>query len=542
MTPEHVKNIDASIAQLKKIIDISDDEIKQFKRLKLQHHNYEPITLKFKLTDSEVANFAVNQYQYPGVAVNARLMRTYPDKDIFAHVLGFVGRINIAELKRLNATDYASTLFIGKVGVEKFYEDILHGKVGYDQEETDASGRVIRSIKRLPPQPGHSLYLTLDRNLQITAYNALGVNRGAVIAIDPSNGEVLAMVSKPSYDPNSFVNGISHSNYEQLANSRDQPLYNRAIRGQYPLASTIKPYAALTALDSGVVKPSFRISDPGYYKLPNRVRVYKDWKKGGHGVVNASFAISVSCDTYFYTIAKMMGIKQIAYVLDQFGFGQPTKIDMGEEVPGLVPTPKWKMGAKGLPWYPGDTIISGIGQGFMLTTPLQLAQAVSVLSQRGNFHQVHLLHRSLSSDGMVQVNQPAERKTVVLNDASNWDTVIDAMEHVISQNYGTGYRFGRDAKYKVAAKTGTAQVYTAKQFEKGEVIPEALRDHSLFIAFAPVENPKIAIAVVVENSTEASHVARQVMDAYLAPSPPPPLPEAEPLVTDQPSAPEEVDL
>lgn len=520
ITPEHIKDINGVIERLRQLMPISDDEINSFKRQRKQHHSYEPVTLKFKLTDREVANFAVNQYQFPGVAVNARLMRYYPDKDLFAHVLGFVGRINIEELRQLNANDYASTLFIGKVGIEKFYENELHGKVGYEMQETDASGRVVRTMKHLPPEPGKDLYLTIDRRLQLAADQAFATNRGALVAIDPTNGEILAMVSKPSFDPSNFVNGISHADYEALANSRDQPLYNRAIRGRYPLASTIKPFMGLTALDNGYVTRSWSIPDPGWFQLPNSSHIYKDWKKGGHGRVNVSLAITMSCDTYFYTIAKMMGIKHIAKALKQFGFGQYTHIDMGEELPGLVPTPQWKMATKGLPWFPGDTVISGIGQGFLLTTPLQLAQAVMVMSVKGQFPQVHLLQKYADVNGITQDNTPTAHPAVELNHDDVWDHIHDAMANVIRKGYGTGYRFGRDAKYSVAAKTGTAQVYTAKHYEKGEFIPEYYRDHSLFIAFAPVEDPKIAVAVIVENSTEAAHIARQLMDAYLLPPAP----------------------
>lgn len=517
ITPNRVKDLDATIAGLQQFITISDDDIAGFHKLKKQHRAYEPVPLKLKLTDIERAKFAINQYRFPGVDVKARLIRHYPLGETLAHVLGYVGRINEKELQRVDPINYSATNFIGKLGLERYYEKLLHGRVGYQRVEVDASGRIVRVLSRTSPVPGNDIYLTLDSDLMAAIFKALGTHRGAVVAIDPRDGSVLALASTPSFNPNLFVRGISRDEFKAYHDSPEQPLYNRAIRGQYPLASTIKPFLALQGLDSGEVSTSWRIRDPGYYRLPRSSHIYRDWKRGGHGWVDVRRAIKVSCDTYFYRLALQMGITQIDSILTRFGFGIPTKIDMKEELSGLVPSPAWKLSSKGEHWYPGDTLVSGIGQGFMLTTPLQLANATAALSMRGVRHRPHLLDKQVSPDNITIPYKPSPEFPVVLKHESTWDTVIDAMRAVITEAGGTGYRFGRDAPYSVAAKTGTAQVYSSKFHEPFEDndLPEKLRDHSLFIAFAPKDNPRIAVAVVVENSKLASEVARTTMDHYL---------------------------
>ncbi|KTD82325.1 penicillin-binding protein 2 [Legionella waltersii] len=518
ITPERVKNMKKTLAKLQKLLpSITNEDIDNFYKAKSQNRAFVPIPIKLKLSQEEVAIFASNQYHYPGVNIKARLMRHYPLGEMTAHALGYVGRINLEELKQVDPTNYRATNFIGKAGVEKYYEDILHGKVGYQMAETDVSGRTLRVINKIFPHSGAKLYLSLDVRLQEAAYKALKDKRGAVVVINSHNGEVLAMVSSPSFDPNIFVSGVSKDDYKILSNALQRPLFNRAVRGVYPPASTIKPFVGLAGLDNGFVTTDTEIWDYGKYRLPTASHVYRDWKKTGHGVINFKRAITVSCDIYFYQLGYRMGITNIAKMLMKFGLGQLTHIDLYEEANGVVPTAEWKRKSKGVSWYPGDTVISSIGQGFMLATPLQMANATAALSQHGKRFKPHLLMKTVNSDNnAVEEYKPLKEKTIKLHEKANWDIVKEAMHNVLISNEGTGYRFGRNPPYPVGGKTGTAQVYSGKQYEKAkyEDIPEHLRDNSLFIAFSPVDHPDIAIAVVVENDVLASTVARQVLDTY----------------------------
>lgn len=516
--PEHVKDIKKTLVKLKELLpSISDDDIEAFNKVRTQSRSFVPIPIKLKLNQEEVAIFAINQYHFPGVSIKARLMRHYPLGEMTAHVLGYVGRINIEELKKVDPTNYRATNFIGKAGVEKYYEDILHGKVGYQMVETDVSGRTLRVINKQNPHSGAKLYLSIDIKLQEAAYEALKGKRGALVVINSHNGEILAMVSSPSFDPNIFVGGVSTKDYKILSNALQRPLFNRAVRGVYPPASTIKPFVGLAGLDKGFVTTTSEIYDPGKYKLPTAKHIYRDWKKTGHGTMNFKRAITVSCDTYFYHLGNKMGISNIEDMLVKFGLGQLTHVDLHEEANGIVPSVRWKRQVKGVAWYPGDTLITAIGQGFMLATPLQMANATASLSQHGQRFRPHLLTKTVNSDNEeVDEYKPIEEYPVYLREEANWNIVAEAMHSVLTSNEGTGYRFGRNPPYPVAGKTGTAQVFSGHQYEKTkyEDIPEALRDNSLFIAFTPVETPDIALAVVVENDVTASTVARQVLDAY----------------------------
>ncbi|MBA2656468.1 MAG: penicillin-binding protein 2 [Tatlockia sp.] len=519
--PEHVKDIQQTLKKLQTLIpSITEGDIENFNRARKQNRSFVPIPFKLKLTQEEVANFASYQYHFPGVSIKARLMRYYPLGEETAHFLGYVGRINVQELRQVDPSNYRATNFIGKSGIEKFYEDVLHGEVGYQQAEIDVSGRTIRIINKQNPVSGKKLYLTVDSRLQHAAYLAMKDKRGAVVAINTQGGEILAMVSSPSFDPNVFVNGISSNDYKILATAPERPLYNRAVRGLYPPASTIKPFMGLAGLEKGVVDTKFSIYDPGWFRLPGVSHPYRDWKKSGHGFINLKRAITVSCDTYFYNLGHKMGIAAIEDMLSQFGFGQPTHVDLNEEAAGLLPNKLWKRQTKGLPWYPGDTIITSIGQGYMLVSPLQLANATASLSKKGKRFRPHFLKYTEQGDsGKSHEYQALEEYPMHLKDENHWTIIAEAMREVIISNEGTGYRFGRTAPYSVAAKTGTAQVFGGKHYEKArkiryEEIPEFLRDHSLIIAFAPVEAPEIAIAVMVENDLTASNVARKVMDTY----------------------------
>ncbi len=517
IVPERVKNLRDTLERLQALLpSISQNDLDNFEHARRQNHAYVPIPLKLKLNQDDVALFASNQYQFQGVSIKARLMRFYPLGETCAHVLGYVGRINIQELQQVNATNYRSTNFIGKAGIEKYYEDKLHGKVGYQQLETDVSGRAVRVLTKQAPVSGEKLYLTIDSRLQQVAYDALQDKRGAVVVMNVNNGDILAMSSAPSFNPNLFVNGISNDDYKTLSNALNRPMYNRAVRGLYPPASTVKPFIAIAGLDKEIVNIHTRIFDPGWYRLPGVKHQYRDWRRKGHGVINVKRAITVSCDTFFYQMGNKMGISAIEDMLVQFGFGQLTHVDLLEEAPGLVPSPHWKRQSKNLPWYPGDTLITSIGQGFMLASPLQLANATASMSQHGRRFRPHLLSKTVDDENKVHHFKPVEEYPIRLKNTDNWTIITEAMHSVITENEGTGYKFGRNAPYSVAAKTGTAQVFSLSQDEKKQYqnIPEGLRDHSLFIAFAPVEKPEIAVAVLVENDTVASIVARKVMDAW----------------------------
>ena len=447
------------------------------------------------------------------MSVQATLLRTYPLSNAMSSVLGYVGRINERELQTVDATNYAATNFIGKLGIEKYYEKELHGTVGYRQVETDAGGQAVRILKNIPSVSGKNLYLTIDSRLQLAAQKALGKNHGAVIAIQPSTGQILALVSNPSYDPNLFVNGISQKDFNQLQNDPAHPLYNRTLRGLYPPGSTIKPFIATEALNANITNTEFTLFDPGWYKLPNSSHVFHDWKPDGHGWVNISKAIIESCDTYFYDLSHKMGIDRIDDILGQFGFDKPTGIDMGEELAGNIPSPEWKMKNRGLPWYPADTILSGIGQTFMQVTPVQLAAATATLANHGVRFRPQLLFATQADDEQIIYTQPITETPIVLKQDIYWQTIINAMQNVIIE--GTGYSFGHTS-YSVAAKTGTAQVVnTRENYNAADEIPIQLRNNSVFIAFAPIQNPKIAISVVIENSHDAIRISREIMDSYL---------------------------
>ncbi len=519
--PYEVKNMKATLAGLQDIIDLSDDDLAQFQKQLHQHRRFDEIPLKLKLSEEEVARFAENQYRFPGVLVKARLMRNYPFGESFSHVLGYVGRINAQELQEIDATNYSASHYIGKLGIEKYYEEELHGQVGYEQVENDASGKPLRVLNEIKGTPGTNLYLTLDSQLQFVAEKALDGHRGAVVAIEPATGQVLAMVSQPGYDPNIFVTGINTKDYQALQSSPDRPLFDRALRGLYPLASTVKPYYALQGLETGTITEDTRIYDPGYYELPNYSRPFRDWRRGGHGTVDVERAIVQSCDTFFYTLAAKLGIKRMDDVLNAFGYGQLTGIDLDDELPGVVASPEWKEKTFKQRWYPGDTINAGIGQGYMQATPLQLAQAVATLANRGKRFMPYLLLGDQMPGKNYVPQQPIPLESVPVKDPDNWDVVISAMEEVVTS--GTATRYGRNHTYTIAGKTGTAQVIAKRAGLEGEQdqdsLPERFRDHHLFVAFAPVDNPKIAVAVISENSNIAIEVARAIFDYYLGTPP-----------------------
>ena len=518
ITPFETRNIKATLDGISKIITLSDNDLQQFQKQLKQHRRFEEIPLKIRLTEEEFGRFAENQHRFPGARINARLMRYYPYSDSFSHVLGYVGRINTQELTEIDATNYSASHYIGKLGIEKFYEEELHGNVGYRQVESDASGKSIRILKEINGTPGKNIYLTLDSGLQFVAETAMKGHRGAVVALDPTNGDVLAMVSEPSYDPNMFVVGITQEDFQILQESPERPLYNRALRGLYPPGSTIKPFLALQGLETGFINEDTTISDPGWFEIPNSSHRYHDSKPGGHGSVNLHTAILSSCDIYFYKLAERMGITNMDKMLSQFGYGKISDVDLDHELPGVLASPEWKRTAKGAHWYPGDTINSGIGQGYMQVTPMQLAVATATLANRGVKVTPHLLLGEQTPGEAYQVHQPDSPSTVTLHDEHDWERVINAMQDVVAAPHGTAHRYGKNHTYTIAAKTGTAQVI-AKRNQDGkdnqDAWPERFRDHHLFIAFAPADHPQIALAVISENSNVAIETARALFDYYL---------------------------
>jgi penicillin-binding protein 2 len=522
ITPEQIHDMQKTLDGLATLVNIRDVDRERFDKLRARTPSFKPVPLRFHLSDEEVARFAIDRHRYPGVDIVAGLSRHYPHGPLVSHALGYVGRIDERDLQRIDASNYSGTTHIGKVGIEKTYEQTLHGTVGYRQVETNAEGRVLRTLVRTPPVPGENLYLTLDAELQNMTEQVFGDRTGAAIAIEPDSGDILAFVSKPTYDPNLFVNGIDSETYQALRDDDNQPLFNRALRGQYPPGSTLKPFVGLGGLEQGITSEHAHTFCPGYYQLPGKDRKYRDWKRSGHGSVDLTNAIAQSCDVYFYDLALSMGIDRLHDFLAQFGFGERTGIDISGELPGLLPSREWKRGARNQPWFPGETLISGIGQGFVLTTPVQLASATATLSKYGLRMKPHIVASTQKYDDS-ELSPVASEPVldITIEDRHHWDVVIDAMREVVHGKRGTARKVGEDSGYEFAGKTGTAQVFGLKEEEKydAEKLAEKLRDHSLFIAFAPVTAPKIAVAVIVEHggsgSAVAAPIARTILDAYL---------------------------
>ncbi|AJQ50352.1 TPA: penicillin-binding protein 2 [Pseudomonas putida] len=518
MTRERAGNWQEVLDTIVEVLDLTADDRALFeKRMRQGRRPFEPVPILFELNEEQIARVAVNQFRLPGVEVVAQLVRHYPQGAHFAHSVGYVGRINEKELKTLDPVNYSGTHHIGKTGIERFYEDDLHGQVGYEEVETNARGRVLRVLKRTDPKPGKDIVLSLDIKLQEAAEAALGGRRGAVVALDPRTGEVLAMVSQPSFDPNLFVTGISFKAYAELRDSIDRPLFNRVLRGLYPPGSTIKPAVAIAGLDSGAVNASSRVFDPGYYQLPNYDHKYRNWNRSGDGWVDLDTAIMRSNDTYFYDLAHKMGIDRLSSYMNKFGIGQRVSLDMFEESAGLMPSREWKRATRRQAWFPGETLILGIGQGYMQATPLQLAQATALIANKGVWNRPHLA-KTIEGQQPVDEN-PMEN--IVLRDKSDWAKVTHGMEQVMHNARGTARKAAAGAQYRIAGKSGTAQVVAIKQGEKYDrnKLQERHRDHALFVAFAPAEAPKIVVSVMVENGESGSGVAapvvRQIMDAWL---------------------------
>lgn len=522
IVPERVDDMPRTLEQLQQIIRISDEDLSRFqRRLEEYRRPFEEIPLSYDLNEEEIARFSVRRHQFPGVEVEAELVRYYPHSELTAHVLGYVGRINREELQRIDSVNYAGTNYIGKSGIERFYEQLLHGSVGYQHVETNARGRILRVLEREAPVPGEDIQLQLDMRLQRKAYELLEGRRGAIVAIEPSTGGILALASVPGFDANKFVTGISVDDYRELSTSIDKPLFNRALRGQYPPGSTIKPMLAVAALDSGATTRSKKIWDPGYFQLKEGGRRYRDWKRTGHGWVDLKDAVAQSCDVYFYEMSVEMGVDTMHSYLSAFGFGEDATLDVSGALSGLLPSRDWKRAYRNEPWYPGDSVNMGIGQGFFLATPLQLATATALIANRGTWIEPRLL-KDIKGERSVAEFLPEEtHQPLTLDNPEDWEFVVDSMEEVMHGRRGTARRVGANADYRMAGKTGTAQVFSLEQDEEydAEEVRERLRDHALFVGFAPTDEPEIAVAVIVENggggSGVAAPVARELFDAWL---------------------------
>lgn len=531
ITPEQVPDMDKTLRALVSNGILDEDATDRVRELIRSKRRFDSIPILQRMSDAEVAQFAVLRPYFPGVEIRARLARAYPYGTVAAHALGYVGSISPADQERVDAAAYSGTSYIGKVSVERAYEDELHGSVGHADVLVNVHGRVMQNLNTELSVPGKDLILSLDIPTQIAAEDALGERRGAVVALDPRNGEILALASTPSYDPNAFISGLSRADFRALQTDVNQPLFNRALRGKYPPGSTIKPIIALAGLQEQAIQPNERKYCIGHFSLPGNSHRYRDWKPEGHGMVDMHDAIAQSCDTYFYDLANELGIDSMAQTLASFGFGASTGVDISPESQGLVPSREWKRrnfaAREDQVWYPGETVITGIGQGYLLATPLQLAHATAAIAMRGQRFQPSIVRGVRDPvTGTVTLREPLQLPPVAVATPEYWDEIIDAMRGVVYDARGTARALGRNSPWSMAGKSGTAQVFTVAQDEEYDEteLAERMRDHALFVAFGPLEDPRIAVAVIVENggsgSGVAGPVARKVLDTYLQQSAP----------------------
>lgn len=525
LVPEQISDMAGTLEKLASLIEISDEQKDSFLKQVKAQRRFNSIALKEQLNDTEVAILAANQHLFPGVTVEARLSRNYPFGDLFTHALGYIGKINTRELQQLDtdgeAANYAATRDIGKIGLERFYQKELHGTMGYQEVEVNNRGRLIRVLRSVPAVSGQNIHLGLDVGLQLTAQQVLKNQRGAIVAMDPRNGAVLAFYSNPSYDPNLFVHGISSANYNALLNSRDKPLINRVTQGTYPPASTIKPHLALLGLETNTISASTKIWDPGFFTLPNSDHRFRDHISWGHGWVDVYTAIMKSCDTFFYEMGIKLGIDRISEYMSKMGFGERSGIDILEESSGIMPSRGWKRARHNQPWYPGDTVPLSIGQSYWTTTPLQLVVATAVLINSGNMATPHLV-TAFSDDKSKTEHSPALQPVIDVVNPNNWRIVMDTMHRTVKDIGGTAHRAFVGTDYDSAGKTGTAQLAAIAQDEKydAKTVDERLRDNAMYIGYAPYDKPSIVIAVALENAggggSNAAPIARQMMDYYFA--------------------------
>ncbi|MCK5898183.1 MAG: penicillin-binding protein 2 [Methylococcales bacterium] len=504
------EKLDDTLTRLQVLLNIPNEKIAEFHKQRKRHKPFIPTPFLSNLTEEEMAKFAVMRPFFPGVEIKVRLTRYYPYDLLTAHVVGYVGRINKKELKSLPEQEYRGTHYIGKVGIEQSYETQLHGKAGYTEEETNAQGRSVNTLKEVESKSGANLHLTLDIDLQKIAYDALEGFNGAVVAIEVKTGNVLAFASRPSFNPNLFVNGISYKAYEALRDSPDRPLFNRALRGQYPPGSTVKPFMGLAGLKYKVITARKSTPCRGFYQVPKDKHRFRDWKHWGHGATNLNKAITQSCDVYFYDLAFQLGINRMYDFMTQFGFNQKTGLDLKGEKKGLFPSREWKKKHKKKMWYPGDSVITGIGQGFSLATPIQLAKATATLANYGQPITPHLVDSLVESNITKPLALETEKKIPL--DKNNIEIVIAAMVNVVHGRGGTAGRISKGISYKIAGKTGTAQVFTVKQHEtyNQHKLNKKLHDHALFVSFAPASDPQIAVSVIVEHGGHGGSVAAPI--------------------------------
>ncbi|MBY8073193.1 penicillin-binding protein 2 [Vibrio fluvialis] len=527
--PEKVKNMDETIARLQQILTITPEQIAAFEKERRQTRRFNSVPLLTQLTEEEVAKFSVQQYKYPGVSVSANLKRYYPYGEVLTHVIGYVSRINDRDIERLvregKEANYQATRDIGKLGIERYYEDLLHGEAGYQEVEVNSRGRVIRTLKYVPPTPGKDIVLNLDIKMQLYVHSLFNGRRGSAVVLDPKDNGVLAMVSSPSYDPNAFVHGISGKEYSELLNDKDRPLVNRTTLGIYPPGSTVKPFIAVSALEEGVITPNTTRNDPGYWRIPNsKTRPFRDWLRWGHGKVDIIKALEESVDTFFYQIAYDMGIDRLSDWMMKFGFGDYTGIDITEESKANMPTRDWKMARHRTPWYQGDTIPVGIGQGYWTATPMQLAKATSVLVHHGKVIAPHLLRSTINNGEEFSTQKETEYVTyppITGVPDKYWNMAIEGMYLVNHGKRGTARRAFQGLQYKSAGKSGTAQVFGLAEGQEynADELAEHLRDHALFTGFAPVDDPKVIVTIVLENagggSSNGAPVVRQIFDRVI---------------------------
>jgi penicillin-binding protein 2 len=522
------QGLEALLDELSSFIELTEDDRKAFEKSRRNYRVFDSVPLKFNLSEREVARFAVNHHRYEGVEVVPYLSRYYPYGELLTHVLGYTGRLDADDISRVDEGNYRGTRIIGKIGVEQSQEKELHGISGFERVETNVRGRVLRVLEKQDAIPGTDLVLSIDVAVQQAAWDAIGDRPGSVVAIDPNDGSIIALVSKPAYDPNAFVNGISQKAYNQILNAPGRPLFNRAINGSYEPGSTLKPFVGLAGLELGVVTPETRVFSNGKFYIEGYDRPYRDWKKFGHGWVNIRSALEQSVNTYFYQLSMNLGIDRMHDYLAQFGFGAATGIDIPGEGKGLLPSREWKRAVLEQPWYPGETVIAGIGQGFNVVTPVQLANALAALVNGGTLYEPRLVYavKPAGAEKAQRIMAPVERQIPVV-DPEDWRAVLDGMERVVNGAHGTARGISKDAHFRIGGKSGTAQVYQLAEDKKPNPneVAAHLRDHAWFIAFAPVEAPRIAVAVVLEHggggSSAASPVARQVLDAWLDQQPGP---------------------
>lgn len=524
IVPEKTANLEETLEQLKQVVGLSDEDIENFRKEKKRSSRYTPILLKPNITEEQIARFAVNQYRFPSLDIMPYFKRTYPYGETLTHILGYVGKINSKDKKMLEEQgkygNYAGSNDMGKLGVEKYYEETLHGVTGFEEVEINNRGKVLRKLRDQPSVAGSSLYLTIDIELQNYVAELLRGKKGSVVVLDPRDSSILAMVTSPSYDNNLFVDGISSQDYSTLLNDPDRPLYSRATQAAYPPASTIKPFMAVAGLMEGKITQSSTIYDPGYWILPGTTQRYRDWKKSGHGSTNVVKAIAESSDTYFYQLAYDMGIDRMSVWMKKFGFGVRTGIDLNEESFGIMPTREWKQKRHKKPWVQGDTIPVGIGQGYWISTPLQLAKATAVLINNGKVNTPHLMKEVVSANSTTPYQDPRLYEDIQGVPANYWQTAKYGMYSVVNASNGTARKAFLGTFYRAAGKTGTAQVFSLNGAKyDAKKIRKELQDHAWFTGYAPYENPKVVVSIILENagggSSAAAPVVRQIMDFAL---------------------------